>query len=509
MQNSSATTKVLSANPGAYKPWWRMIAGHLGGVYPFYDTTDPNKFTLEISEIVHSREARGDQVQLDLTAIASKATLPFLLGNRTLLKEVRRAPWMALPGENGEWEPEPLPLHGIASPDPENFIQELHSALLEEARSYISESRTVGILLSGGMDSRVVAGIVRQIQQESDDAFDVVALTWGSETSRDVVYARRVADIFGWNSLHFPITAETLASNISHMAKMGAEVSPLHLHAMPQIAALRGLDAVMAGSYGDSVGRGEFSGRKLVNLKDVLPKRLDRFGVLRHEAKKAAVSALQLDVFDSPHLDMHTPSLRRHEIEQEMHYMRRMLQSCMCCIAQNKRIYQLFTSPKVFGTMWGLDPNIRGDQWYARLIPLLPGELMEIPWARTGLRYGELHGQPDKFDSSHHTYGQWLRRDLRAEVFQRANSDLIRNLGVFNDRGLDLALRAWGRAETNSTNGLDELVSWLASLHEFIKQFQLGTEGSGFSTSPKDSWMAISGNLYSKLYINARERLRD
>jgi len=34
---------------------------------------------------------------------------------------------------------------------------------------------------------------------------------------------------------------------------MGAEVSPLHLHAIPKINELGGVDVILAGSYGDSV----------------------------------------------------------------------------------------------------------------------------------------------------------------------------------------------------------------------------------------------------------------
>lgn len=509
MPISQERSKKTMSEPSSYEPWWRDVADHLGGTYPFYDTRAPDKFSLDISTLVDARRTRGGKVELDLTAIAAKATLPFLLGNRTLLREVHRAHWMAVPDENGDWAPARLPPHGMTQPDPEIFVRELRAALLEEAQRYVEGAHTVGILLSGGMDSRVVAGVIREIQEASDDAFDVVGLTWGSETSRDVVYARRITDRFGWSCMHFPITVDTLASNISHVAKMGAEVSPLHLHAMPQVAATGGLDVVLAGSYGDSVGRGEFSGRQLLELKDILPKRLDRFGVLRHEAKRAAVSALQVDVADSPHLDHSTSTLRRREIEQEMHYMRRMLQSCMLCIAQETRFFQLFTAPTVFGLMWGLDPTIRGDQWYARLLPLLPGNLLDIPWARTGRRYDGVDGQPDSFDSKYHAYGHWLRRDLRDEVLQRANSNRIRELGVFNDQGLDMALRAWARARTKTTNSLDELVSWLASLHDFIGHFQLDVHGSGFTSNQRDPLIAIGGGLYSRLYIDARERMRD
>src|SRR5690606_28794497 len=135
-----------------------------------------------------------------------------------------------------------LPPHGDSNPDPEVFTQQLKAALVEETLSYVDSAKTVGILLSGGMDSRVVAGIVREIQQNLGGQFQVVGLTWGNETSRDVVYAKQITERYGWEWKHYPLTAERLASNITHMGKMGAEVSPVHLHAMPEIAITSGID---------------------------------------------------------------------------------------------------------------------------------------------------------------------------------------------------------------------------------------------------------------------------
>jgi hypothetical protein len=495
--------------PRGYQPWWAKVSDHLGGIYPFIDSSEPDKVSLDIATLIDARKERGEPVRLDTTGLIVKTALPFILGDRTLLQGIRRAPWMSFPQANGEWYEASLPPHGMAQPDLNNFVRELRVALLNEVQDYIYGARTVGILLSGGMDSRVLAGVVRAVQEVSDNSFDVVGLTWGSETSRDVVYARRITDRFGWSWKHYPITAETLRSNIFYMAKMGAEVSPLHLHAMPQVAATDGLDVVLAGSYGDSVGRAEFSGRRVTQLKDVLPKQLDRFGVLLHSAVEESHSTLQADVAGSQRYANGTSTLRRREIEQEMHYMRRMLQSCMMCIANKTKFFQLFTDPKVFGLMWGLDPRIRDNRWYQRLLALLPGNLLDIPWARTGRRYDQADGQADNFDSKFHAYGHWMRLDLRDEIIQRVNSNLIRDLGIFNHLGLDLALRAWGRASTKTTNSLDELVSWLAALHDCIEHFSLDVQNAGFTSNIRDSLQALLGGARSTLYVSARDKVRD
>ncbi len=499
----------VNALSRGYEPWWVNVAGHLGGIYPFHEIESPSLFSLDIGDIIDEIKARGESPTLDPVGLVEKALLPYLLGNRTLVQGIRRAPWMSLPDKNGGWVTESLPPHTTLRPDLDRFVHELRSSLIEEAQTYMKEARTVGILLSGGMDSRVLAGVVRALQDESGNSFSVVGLTWGHENSRDVVYARRITERFGWHFQHYPINAETLAANIGLMGRMGAEVSPLHLHAMPDVARTSGLDVVLAGSYGDSVGRAEFSGRRVTQLGEVLSSRPDRFSVVRYSVLTALRSALHVDLLATPHLDDPTPTLRRREIEQQMHYMRRMLQSCMLCIASKTRFYQLFTAPAVFGRMWGLDPSIRNDQWYARLLPLLPGNLLEIPWARTGRCYGQTSGEPDRYNRNYHEYGHWLRGELRHDLIKRVNSDRIRQLGIFNDWGLDLALQAWGRAGTKTTNALDELMSWLASLHDFLEVYQLSMQEIAFRSAATDRIRAIRGSFRASLYIKAREFLRE
>lgn len=52
---------------------------------------------------------------------------------------------------------------------PANEIaQELKSRLLDEAIGYLQGKSQVGILLSGGMDSRMLAGVIRELQLRGD-----------------------------------------------------------------------------------------------------------------------------------------------------------------------------------------------------------------------------------------------------------------------------------------------------------------------------------------------------
>src|SRR5690606_21301538 len=97
---------------------------------------------------------------------------------------------------------------------------------------------------------------------------------------------------------------------------------------------------------------------------------------------------------------------------QQCHYMRRMLNSCMSVINDNYPLYQMFSSPDVYGYMWGIAPELRNDDIYYHILKANAPELLMIPWARTGLVYPHTTGTPDNFKKSHHDYGKMIRTDF-------------------------------------------------------------------------------------------------
>lgn len=294
----------------------------------------------------------------------------------------------------------------------------LKNALRREALGYLSGKKHAGILLSGGMDSRIVAGIVRELQLAGEFTGDVVALTWGLDGSRDVIYAQEIARRYGWEWLHFPLGPDILAQNIQITGEIGAEFAPFHLHALPQIRKLHGIDVILAGSYGDSVGRAEYSGSRILHLKPTIHMSLNRFGLIRDEIVRASRAPILQDAYGYQKYIQRDAACQYRELEQEMHYMRRKLQACMSYVAERIPLFQLFTAPEVFALMWGLDPSIRDDRFYKALLPTLPGDIGSLPWARTGFPLGVSSGLPDDRPKLFHKYGLWLRRDLRTMITQ-------------------------------------------------------------------------------------------
>jgi len=243
---------------------------------------------------------------------------------------------MARPNGQGGWEYANLPDHGFCRMPANEIAQELKSRLLDEAIGYLQGKAQVGILLSGGMDSRILAGVVRELQLKGDWSGRVVAFTWGVDGTRDVRYAQQIARTFSWEWVYLELNAEVLYNNFLIAAEMGAEFAPHHLHAMPKVAEHQGLDAVLAASYGDSVGRAEFSGTHILKLKPILQGRscswINRrdFWVIRNKAFKEVKEKMFVDAYGyRRRLEMDSKNHNYSEIEQEMHYMRRKLQAPM------------------------------------------------------------------------------------------------------------------------------------------------------------------------------------
>ena len=478
---------------------------HLAWQYPYYMKHGERQLFGQISSALLSMPEENRQI--DPVGIAEIVNRGFLLAERTLVTGVCRTPWMARPKSRGGWEFAQVPDHGMAHPELNDHLKRLKQAFLEEALSYVEGRHCVGLLLSGGLDSRIVAGVLRELQLRGDYSGTVVALTWGTDECRDVVYAREIARRLGWDWQHLPLTPERLMDNVRIAGEMGAEFSPIHLHAMPDVAKISGLDAVLAGSYGDSVGRAEFSGVRVRKLRPIVPKRLDPFALLKAEVVRTVEADIHHDCCDYRRHIHRESEYQYREIEQQMHYMRRRNQSPMLYINERVPLFQFFTAPGTFGLMWSLDPAIRDDRFYRALLPTLPGGIGEIPWARTGVPMSDGSHKPDQLSKLHHCYGKWLRNEIRFLILSSVKSDAIARLGIFNDWNLTRTIELWSRAKTVSASGIDEIMAWLASLAYFVDRYQIQPQKrEHFRESPP--LRNYLGSMRASAYLAARDWLR-
>ncbi len=381
---------------------------------------------------------------------------------------------MAFPNANFTgWNFHNIPTHRELQMDEIDIAARLFELLCEEIKSFTEGKIHIGLLLSGGMDSRIVAGILDfLIKKGIINVQSVTGYTWGNHCSRDVIYAKQIAKTLGWNWKHFLVTPNDMWNNLILAGHRGCEYSGIHLHAIPQIAEIASseIDILLAGSYGDSVGRAEYSGRHMSRLLP-LTNRIRNFGFLFNPQCFKAYKGLWQQDIHQYHRLFPRPSLQSQlELDYELHYMRRMLNPCMELINENTPVRQAFTSPKVFGFMWSLSPHLRNDNIYTHLLNHFATDLSEFNWARTGLPYGSEDGKPDQYTKNHHDYKTIIQKDLFPQIVDRLKQLPEIGKDIF-DEGAVRQLVSGIRRLPNQNNDYLERLTWLVSFSFFSEKY--------------------------------------
>jgi len=349
-----------------------------------------------------------------------------MLGNRTLVQGVQRMPWRAtLRGDGTIRRHPPLP-HAERHVEPRQAARVLHKLLADELSNVLQNRTRVFLLLSGGLDSRVVAGVLKKLEPALSQ--NIIGVTWGRVESRDVVYARRIASWFGWEHIHLPYDSELTWANIQKGATWGgSEISGIHLHAMDWFRNANPDDLVIASTFGDMIGRAEFSYRHLSTLK--MARLKNTAGLLRESGVGQWVDLAERDRTTAWQGETAAPYWVRCELDMHENYVRRILCHAMDYIRQFCSLHQAFTSDKVVSYMWSLSPSYRTDKIYHCLFEDLDPRLSGLPWARTGVAPdGTIETDPS-LKTDLHNVNKWLRDDLRPRIEPLILSPQLAELG--------------------------------------------------------------------------------
>jgi hypothetical protein len=136
--------------------------------------------------------------------------------------------------------------------------------------------------------------------------------------------------------------------------------------------------------------------------------------------------------------------------------------------------YQVFSHPDVYSYMWSIDPDKRNDTIYKHMLLEFVTPLDDIPWARTGLKYGENTGTPDAYFKRHHTYVQILQNEMLEDMKKLVLTKELKNLGIFKYKSLELLFFLMKYFPLNSLY-YTEKIAWLASLAEMMRRYDIKT----------------------------------
>ena len=468
----------------------------LGFMTPYY-VVNHKKFTIAsaLEEIITQLKTPR---QIDVAALVEIISRYHCFGDRTLVKGVFKTPWMAKPNEdNTEWEFAQLPPHSEKIMGEQEIARELFDRLQEEILEYCENKSTVGLLLSGGMDSRIAAGVLDYLKKTNQVSVNVVAITWGVDQSRDAVYAQKIARRLGWEWKHYKLSPDDLINNITHTARQGCEYSPIHLHAVPRVRDIQGVDAILAASFGDSVGRAEFSGRHVTNLIPTTRYVFNWFKLLKANAYRGVRHEIAPDVQAYHALFPRKKIAQQMEIEKQVHYMRRMLNPCLAVINEKIPLLHAFSKPSVFELMWSLSPQVRSDAIYKHMLSLFETDLLDIPWARTGVEYLSKGAELDGLSKLHHRYGEWIRNDIYHIIKDKVLSDHTSRLNIFNMDALSKGIKVYRRLSKQAGHiKLDEIFIWIAALSDFVKMYEIQGIDDGKATVDY-----VNGNIVAPIQV--------
>lgn len=445
---------------------------HLGFHNPYFKIEN-GKFNIKanLPEILDS----CPQKTLDFAAVVEILSTGYAFGDRTLVKEIKKTPWMAKPNADlTNWDFFKLPKHQENQIDEYDVAKHFFKLLEEELLSYVNAHDHIGILLTGGMDSRIVAAVLKQlILQKKISKNKVTAFTWGSLDSRDVVYGKRIAKLYSWDWKHVVVDVLQMQENFDWIVKNGCEFTPLHLHAMSKVAQEETLDCVLAGSFGDSIGRGEYSGIHAKNLKSLDLKIHNPGSILRGDYKTLSAVDILQDIQNYHLLFPEQKAYQQNELDMQLHYMRRMLNPCMSLINKKIPLYQMFSAPEVFGYMWSLHPDCRTDKVYLHILEKYAPELLDIPWARNGVRYLSENETPDQFKKKHHQYGEMIRDHFYELITEKIEEHSAIAAQIFNLKNLRKLIKNCKKYPLDNSFTYEEKLLWIAALLEFINKYNI------------------------------------
>ncbi len=405
---------------------------HLGFFNPFYFSTDTG---LNInSNFKETVELRNLDNKLDVAAVIENLLGRNILGDRTIIEGIHKTPWMAKPNADAtDWSYFKVPNHYEKTMDQNEMALHFLNLLKDEIYNYVKGKKTIGVLLTGGMDSRIIAGVLDLlIKDKIVNDVNVIALTWGDINSRDTVYAKEISEKLNWDWRHFSLTCEDLKKNIEAAAIRGSEYPPIHLHAMLKVREEKDLDCILAGSYGDSIGRAEYASRRVTNLLDMRDKIKNPNGFLKKSILNVYKDDIDQDINFYWNKFPQKESYQQLEQDYQIHYMRRKLNPCLSVINEKIPLFQVFTDPKVFGFMWSIHPKLRNNEIYKIILNNFKTDLTKIPWARTGLIFDQTKGQPDTYSKNYHAYSEHINIDLNDYIKELVLSKNIEKMNILN-----------------------------------------------------------------------------
>ena len=402
---------------------------------------------------------------LDYSSVLSMISFHHTCENSTLIKEIRQNRWLSESLPDGSENIAEIPKHGLIFEKPKVVASKLFELLVKELAERCSSQDKLYLLLSGGLDSRVVACALREGINRGIITSGITAVTWGFTDSVDVTIAKKVAEELNFDWINIGMDANTILKNIRIAAcELGSMTTAYHLHSMPWFENVPKNSLVIAGSFGDGIGRAEYSGRHILELDYYNP--LNRFNLIKEEYFYALKSELAEQL---KYLRLRYNWNYKYELceaEMQCHYMRNLIGYSMNVINNYCSLYQAFTNREIVSYIWSLHPSVRNNSVYAAILQNCGNRLSALPWARTKKA---LKGRTISLDQglrkSFHAYRRWISSELYDELYALIDFRFLSDLEIFDMGNVQKLCRYI--SDENDNYHAYNLYLWLISFSVF------------------------------------------
>ncbi|MDY7035594.1 MAG: asparagine synthase-related protein [Thermodesulfobacteriota bacterium] len=134
----------------------------------------------------------------------------------------------------------------------EDYIDQFANMLSKATQRQIVTDSIIGLPLSGGFDSRTLAGMLDMLKYEGK----VKTFSFGNPYSYDVVYGRRIADKVGYEHAYIPLENTYLRDYAERFVwLMEGTVNCMNAHMLLTFDTIKdnNIDTVMTGFFGDII----------------------------------------------------------------------------------------------------------------------------------------------------------------------------------------------------------------------------------------------------------------
>jgi asparagine synthase (glutamine-hydrolysing) len=236
-----------------------VLARDRYGIKPLYyrETGDELVFASELRAL-----PRGE---VDLDALEAFLAFNSVPGPQTIFRDVRKLqPGHVLTWENGRSEviryarPAPVPAPDVRDEEDAELVEELRARLRYSVRAHLVSDVPVGVLLSGGIDSSVLAALAAE---EASEPLRTFSIGFEERSFDELADARLVAERYGTQHRELvlrPDAALLLPALAEAFDEPFADSSALPTYLVSQLAA-EDVKVALSGEGGDELFGGYYT----------------------------------------------------------------------------------------------------------------------------------------------------------------------------------------------------------------------------------------------------------